>query len=195
MHHRTPLIACFALLLALPAAAAEDRGLYVNAKWGESDTEASLGDIFDTVIDGKEDSTAYEVGWRMNNFIAFQAGYHELGRFSALSACPPEALALCGGPDVGIETDTVAYSLSLVPQLPITKSLSVFGKIGVVALEGDVEAVLDDRSRFIEDVSDEDLIYGAGVKLRLIGRFAIFYELEYLGGDVESQYLGASFQF
>lgn len=191
MHHRSLLITCFALLLALPAAAAQDRGLYVNAKWGESDTEASLGDIFDTVIDGKEDSTALEVGWRLNNFIAVQAGYHELGRFSALSVCPPESLALCDG----LAIDTIAYSLSLVPQLPLTRSLSVFGKIGVVALEGDVEAVLADRSQFIEDVSDEDIIYGAGIKLSLIGRFAIFYELEYLGSDVESQYLGASFHF
>ncbi len=195
MHCRTLLIACFALLLALPAAAAESRGLYVNAKWGESDTEASVGDIFDTVIDGDADSTAYEVGWRLNNLIAFQAGYHNLGSFSALSVCPPEALALCAGPDIGIETDTIAYSLSLVPQLPLTKSMSVFGKIGIVALQGDVEAVLDDGSRFSEDISDEDIIYGAGIKLSLIGRLSIFYELEYLGSDIESQYLGASFQF
>ena len=86
MKPRSLLIACFALLLTLPAVAAEGQGLYVNAKWGESDPDASLGDIFDAVSAGKEDSTAFEIGWRMNNFVAFQAGYHDLGRFAGTTA-------------------------------------------------------------------------------------------------------------
>jgi len=62
-------------------------------------------------------------------------------------------------------------------------------------LEGDVEAILDNRTEFLEDASEEDIIYGAGLLLSLIGRLSIFYELEYLGSNIESQYLGASFQF
>lgn len=193
MNPRRLLIACFVLLLSLPAFAADDRGLYVNAKWGDSDTDASIEDVFDRVTGGKADSTAWELGWRLNNFIAFQAGYHDLGRFSGSVPCPiPE---LCGNLDTRIETEAVAYSLSLVPQVKLTRSLSLFGKIGVVALEGDVEAILDNRTEFLEDASEEDIIYGAGLKLSLIGRFSIFYELEYLGSNIESQYLGASFQF
>ena len=125
MNPRRLLIACFVLVLSLPAFAADDRGLYVNAKWGDSDTDASIEDVFDRP----------------------------------------------------------------------TRSLSLFGKIGVFALEGDVEAILDNRTEFLEDASEEDIIYGAGLLLSLIGRLSIFYELEYLGSNIESQYLGASFQF
>jgi hypothetical protein len=67
--------------------------------------------------------------------------------------------------------------------------------MGVVALESDVSAILDDTATFAENLSDEDIIYGAGVKLRFVAGLSLFYEYEFLGSDLEVQSLGASWQF
>lgn len=94
-----------------------------------------------------------------------------------------------------IQADITAYSLSFVPQIPLTRSLSAFGKIGVVSWDSEVGALVDEGLAFLEDFSDEEIIYGGGLKLRLLGGFSIFYELEYLGDNIESQHAGGSWQF
>ena len=191
---RILLLLCALLLIVASATSAAERGLYFNMKFGETDAEASVGDVLDVALDGEGDSRAYELGWRLNNFIAFQAGYHDLGDIEGI-ACLGIGNSCGGFQNIPFSADTVAYSLALVPQLPLTRSISIFGKVGFVALESEVRAVLDDSQSFFEDLSDEDTLLGAGVKVKLFGGFSIFYEMERLGSDVESQYIGASFNF
>ena len=190
------LLALALLLVTGTAAAQSNKGLYIGAAWGKTDVDASVGDVFDSVLDGDEDTQKYTVGWRFSNLIAVQGTYHDLGRLPGqASPCPPEFEEVCLAFIVPIQADTVAYSVSFVPQLPLTRSLFIFGKVGVVALETDVEAVLDDSTEFLENLSDEDIIYGAGLRLRLFSGLSIFYEYEFLGSDLETQALGAMWQF
>ena len=191
-------IFAFTILLALlisGAAAAQKSatGLYVSAKWGKTDVEASIGDLFDSVLDGDDDTQAYEVGWRFNNLVAVQAGYHDLGNLPGTTMpCLPDLP--CQPVIVPIEAKTIAYSLSFVPQLPLTRSLFLFVKVGVVALETDV-SITDETSDFVQNLSDEDLIYGAGLRLRLFAGLSAFYEYEFLGSDLETQSLGLTYLF
>lgn len=193
---RLPVFCMSLLLVSSVALARGNQGsLYVNVKYGQTDTEASVGDVFERAIDGEVDSTVYEVGWRLNNFVAFQAGYHDLGNVPGLgpSCLDPQ---LCPGlPIVLLEADTTAYSLSFVPQIPLTRSLSAFGKIGIVSWDSDITALVEDRTEFLENLAGEEMLYGGGLKLRLLGHFSIFYELEYLGDRIESQHAGGSWQF
>ena len=191
-----PTLLGLALLSAAPVAAQTGaRGLWIGAKWGQADVDADLGDIFDAALDGDEDILAYEVGWRFNNWLAVQGSYWDLGDL-------PGVLAPCDDPEVNcihdglpIEAETTAYSVSLVPQIPLTRSIFLFAKAGVIFLESDVRLVNPDAEGIIESLDDEDILYGAGVRLRLIARLSIFYEYEWLGSDLEVQSLGASWSF
>ena len=192
---RLPVFCLLLLLVSSAAWAQPKRGLYVNVKYGQTDTEASVGDVFELAIDGEVDSEGYEVGWRINSYMAFQAGYHDLGNVVGLGLSCPDSQPCPGLPLVGLEADTKAYSLTLVPQIPLTKSVSAFGKVGIVSWDSDVVGRLDEATEFRENFSDEEIIYGGGLKLRLLGGLSIFYELEYLGDSIESQHAGASWQF
>ena len=112
-----------------------------------------------------------------------------------LVPCPPEDPMCTPAPEIAIEAKTTAYSLTFVPQIPLTRSFSLFAKVGVVALESEVSTILDDTTTFFENLSDEDIIYGAGIELRFIGGLSLFYEYEFLGSDLEVQSLGTSWQF
>ena len=166
------------LFLAAYATAQNSNGLYINAKWGKTDANGNIGNVSDSLIGGDDDAQAYEVGWRFSGLVAVQVGYHDLGTLPGT-----------------LEAKTTAYSLTFVPQIPLTRSISLSGKVGVVALESDVSAILDDTATFAENLSDEDIIYGAGVKLRFVAGLSLFYEYEFLGSDLEVQSLGASWQF
>jgi hypothetical protein len=182
------------LLFALPVTApAAEQGLYASIKLGSTDVEASIGDNLDQVLDGDEDSKAYEVGFRFTRFFAIQAGYHDLGNIPGFGSPCPDG-EICPAVVVPIEADTKAYSLAAVPQLPLGRRLSVFGKIGLVAWEADVEAV-EGFEDVVEDFDDEEIIYGVGVRLALLGPLEIFGEWESIGSDIETVSFGLTFQF
>ena len=183
------------LLTAAYASAQPKTGLFFNVKWGKTDANGSIGNVLDSVVDGDDDSQAIEIGWRFGGLVAFQVGYHELGDLAGSTApCLTEDEA-CPTVEIPIEAKTTAYSVTFVPQLPLTRSFSIFAKVGVVGLESEVSAILDDTSEFIEDFSDEDILYGAGLKLRFVAGLSLFYEYEFFGSDLEVQSLGVSYQF
>ncbi|MEM1250393.1 MAG: outer membrane beta-barrel protein [Acidobacteriota bacterium] len=181
---KTLSLATVLVLFGFGQAMAEDRGLYVAAKLGSTDVEAELGDTFDQVIDGDEDSTTFEIGFKVNRFWAVQAGYHDFGDFdTSVFGC--EA---CGEGGLALRADTKAYSLSFVPQLDLIWRLSVFGKVGLVIWESEIDA-LD------EDFTEEDIIYGLGARFRLLGNLSVFAEWEQIASDIETVSLGAHLQF
>ncbi len=187
------LLAAIAALLALPAMAQDrDRGFYVSAKLGSTDVEADLGDTFDQVVDGDEDSTTFEAGFKFSRFWAVQAGYHDFGNIeSDAFGCE-----VCGdGNSLRFDADTKAYSLSVVPQLDLVWRVSIFGKIGLVIWETEVDIVADDVSEFVDDFTEEDILYGLGARFRLLGNLSVFAEWESIAGDIETISLGATLQF
>lgn len=185
------LIACTFALISLPPVLADDRGLYVTAKLGSTDVEASLGDTFDQVIDGDEDSKTFEVGFKFSRFWAVQLGYHDFGNFNG-TAFGCEA---CGEGGLGLQADTKAYSIAFVPQIDLIWRVSVFGKAGLVLWETEVDAVTGDTRRFIDDFSEEDIIYGLGARFRLLGNLSVFAEWERIASEIETISLGATLQF
>jgi hypothetical protein len=182
-------------LLAPASGRAHDNGLYVSIKLGTTDVDASLGDAFDQVVEGDDDSQAVEVGYRWSPHFAIQGAYHDFGEVPGFGVPCREDDEVCIPIEVPIESETKAYSLAFVPQFPLGKRLSVFGKVGAVALESEVRDAEGTAADFFEDFSEEDVIWGAGLRLRIIGPIQIFYEYEGIGDDFESQYFGATWQF
>ena len=185
------LVVLAAVLLAVPALAQDyDRGFYFSVKFGSTDVDAELDDTFDQVIDGDEDSTTYEVGFKFNRFFGVQAGYHDFSKYLSMSTCPA-----CTALTVPVEAETTAYSLAIVPQLDLFWRLSVFGKAGVVFTETELDSVIGDTREFIDDFSDEDIIYGVGARFRLISNLSVFAEWESIAEDLETVSVGATLQF
>jgi hypothetical protein len=187
------LLAAAAALLVPGRAAAHDNGIYVSLKYGTTDVEASFGDAFEKVIDGDDNSKTIEVGFRFSPHFAIQGGYHDFGDVPGFGQPCDDAEQSCG-PGVPLESDNKAYSLEVVPQLPLGKRLSIFGKAGIVKVESDIKDA-EGNFDFSEDFSDENIIYGAGLRLGIFGPIQIFYEYEWIGSDFESQSFGATFQF
>ena len=186
--------AAAALLFSPAPARAHDNGLYVSIKYGTTDVDASFGDAFDKVIDGDDDSKAFEVGFRWSPHFAIQGGYHDFGKVPGFGTpCRDDAEA-CTPIDVPLESETTAYSIAIVPQLPLGKRLSVFIKVGAVALESEVRDAEGTRD-FFEDFSEEDVIWGAGLRLGILGPIQLFYEYEGVGDEFETQAFGATWQF
>ncbi len=193
-----------AILVGLTApllAQATNRGVWVQVKYGQTDagsikldnTLDNVGDTFDAVFSGDENVQSFGLGFRLNNWIGFQAEYTDFDEFfGSLEAC--SGGVVCPPVETPIQAKTKAYSLSVVPQIPLTGSLTLFLKVGAVSWSSDVSAgPLDLLS---SDYDGEELIYGGGLRLRLIAGLAIFYEYEVIDGlDIKSQYIGLGWFF
>ena len=178
-------------LLAPPLARAHDPGLYISFKLGTTDVDASFGDAFDQVVEGDDESKTVEVGYRWSRYWAIQAGYHDFGEAPGFGRPCRDDAEVCTPIDVPIESESKAYSIAIVPQLPLGKRLSVFVKVGAVALETDVRGGGDIVS-FAEDFSEEDVIWGAGLRAGVVGPLQLFYEYEGIGDDFQTQSFGAT---
>ena len=189
MRRRLPTLFLSLLLtaLALPATAS-DWGLYASYKAGTTDIDSSFDDNFDRVVlDGDDNTNAVEVGFRFRWF-GIQAGYHDLGEVEGFQVCE-----VCTDGILPTTAETEAFSISFVPELPLGQRLSVFGKVGLVSWETDLDAV--ELGQVIEDPSDEELIYGGGVRLDFLGPTEIFAEFERIGSDIETLSFGVTLLF
>jgi hypothetical protein len=186
----------FSVLLAMAAAVpatAADKGLFINARWGDTDNDLRLGDTFEAAINGDSDYRAVEVGWRFSRLLAFQVGYHDFDRaLGEASQCSGDVCALFLEP---VAAETTAFSVSLAPEVALTKSVDLFGKVGVVAWDTDITDAASELGERIANFSDEELLYGVGVRLFLIAGLSISYELEWFGSDIKTQAFGASNSF
>ncbi|REJ80116.1 MAG: hypothetical protein DWQ36_12080 [Acidobacteria bacterium] len=185
------VIAC-ALVAATPAAAS-DFGFYASLKAGTTDVDASLGDNLDQILDGDDETTAIEAGFRFGRFWGVQAGYHDFGEVAGSGACP--ACGLSTGLTIPTVAETTGYSLSFVPELPLGNWLSVFAKGGLIAWQTDIRAADSAGGGAITEVSEEDLIYGLGVRVDFLGPFELFGEWESIAGDFETISFGVTLLF
>ncbi len=189
---RTALV-LLALALAASAASAGNP-FYLTGKLGYTSLDADLGDDFRAILDDNDNSWSLGLGFRLGDYLAFQAEYHELGTAAGVgSTCGVEEL--CGQVLVPLEADSTTYSVSVLPQLPIGKRFFVYGKFGFVSWESDVSEISDAADRFVDEYQSEDLIYGAGVRLLFPGPFGAFAEYESIAGDFETVSLGVTLGF
>lgn len=205
------------LLAAAPLAAGESRW-YLNGKIGQASLETQFGTRSPKFFDDSDETGSVEVGYVLHRYLAVQAGYHDLGTYQGFgSPCPEDAevcpatlavandpsLALCieGATDpicrsalvaVPMTADVTGLSLSLVPRWPIGERFSLYGKLGVIDWDSDVDGAGFGR---IDRYSDRDLLTGVGAQYVFPKGIGVLVEYQRLDFDHDSTSLGASWRF
>ena len=183
-------LALVTLLAASPATA--ERELYVGFHLGRSDVEVNVDDAFDQVLDGDGNSRVYEIGYRLSENFAVEAGYHDLSEVDGAIRPCAEGVAC---PDIPIRGKINVLSVAIVPRYAITGRISIFAKVGIVSWGADLEDALDDFDVALEDLDEEDLVYGVGAEFQLLGRLSLVGRFESIGGDIETVSVGARIGF
>ncbi|MXX76008.1 MAG: porin family protein [Holophagales bacterium] len=183
-------LALVMLLTASPAAA--ERELYFGFHLGRTDVEVNADDALDQILDGDGNSRAYEIGFRFNDNFAVEAGYHDLSEVDGAVRPCAEGVP-CS--DIPIRGKINVLSVAIVPQYAITGRISVFAKVGIVSWGADLEDALDDFDVTLDDLDEEDLVYGVGAEFQLLGRLSLVGRFESIGGDIETVSVGARIGF
>lgn len=132
---------------------------------------------------GEDDSdTALKafLGYRFNRNLALEGALIDLGDFQARASATDAAF----GDTLSVtnDVDFFAFSLAGLGHLPIGRTVSVYGKVGLFVWDMDLtERVrLPGFASSIGRASDDgtDLFYGAGVEWDLGGQFALRAEWE-----------------
>lgn len=183
-------LALVMLLTAFPAAA--EREFYLGFHLGRTDVEVNADDALDQILDGDGNSRAYEVGFRFNDNFAVEAAYHDLSKVDGAVRPCAEGVP-CS--DIPIRGKINVLSVAIVPQYAITGRISIFAKVGIVSWGADVEDALDDFDVTLDDLDEEDLVYGVGAEFQLLGRLSLVGRFESIGGDIETVSVGARVGF
>jgi OOP family OmpA-OmpF porin len=186
-------LATLAVAAAAPAAYSqeENRGFYLGGGVGQFNAQIDDVDEVDDAVDGwDEDDTAYKFfgGYRVNNFLAFELDYINLGKPSG---------AVVPGRNVDASID--GFAPYVVGTLPLGKWFEVYGRLGYYFYDATlgVEDELDNRVQFDEE--SEDLVYGAGIGANIGERLNIRFEYERFDlqgvDDADSLWLTAAWKF
>ena len=186
-----PTILLLTAALAAPAAAA-DREIYVGFHLGWAGVTINRSDAFDQVLDGDENSLSYDIGYKFNDYLAVEVGYYDLSKVDGAIRPCAEGVS-CS--DIAIRGKITAYSAAIVPHYDLTGRIRVFAKLGLVSWAANVEDAAEDLEVTLVDVDDEDLIYGVGVEVQILGRLRAVGRLESIAGDIETVSVGIRMVF
>ena len=180
------------LMLVTASQAAAEREFYAGFHLGRSAVEVNVDDAFNQVLDGDGNSRVYEIGFRFGDYFAVEAGYHDLSEVDGVVRPCAEGVP-CS--DIPIRGKINVLSVAVVPQYAITSRISVFAKLGLVSWGADLEDALDDFDVALEDLDEEDLIYGVGAEFQLLGRLSFVGRFESIAGDIETVSVGVRVGF
>lgn len=191
---RAPLITLLLALAALALApAAEAGGLYFVGKLGSTDTGVDVGTGLTQVLDGDDNSSSFGLGLKLGRW-AFQAEYHDLGNVAGFrGACLPEEL--CISVAIPVEADSSAVSVTALPHLQLTRRIQGYLKLGFISWETDISDIEQAGERFFERFDDEDLVYGAGLRLEVPGPVGAFVEYERIADAFDTVAIGGTWGF
>ena len=194
---RAPLTA--ALLLGLAALVltpgAEAGPLYFFGKLGSTDTSVDVTTAFPQLIDGDDNSASYGLGFKLGGHLAVQAEFHDLGNVPGIGLTCPIEDPVCIPEGLPVEVDSFAISVAVVPHVLLTNRLRLYGKLGVISWDSDISVVGELAGDFLEQRSDEDLVYGAGLRFQIPGPFDVFAEYERIADFFDTVAIGASYGF
>lgn len=178
---------------ATPAFAADPaQGPYVGVSGGESDADDLCDELTDALFSGSCDDTdtAWKVfaGYQLDRNWGVEAYYIDFGTFDASGS-------VLGVPASG-EGELYGVGASILVSLPIDDKFSVFGKLGFIYYDLDI-----DGTNFSIDDGGEGYMYGFGARFSFNERVAIQVEWERfpdigddiseLGGESDVQFLSA----
>ena len=189
----TAAFAALAVAAASPAAFAQDEnaGFYLGGGVGQFNAQIDdIDQVDNTVDDWDEDDTAYKFfgGYRLNNFLAFELAYINLGEPSGRVV-----------PGRNVDASVDGFAPYVVGTFPIGKWFEVYGRLGYYFYDATVgvEDEIGGRAEFDEE--SEDLVYGAGIGTNIGEKLNIRFEYERFDlqgvDDADSLWLTAAWKF
>ena len=188
MRLRLSTLTFVSLLLVCPAVGADD-SYFVTVKLGSTSLDRVQGQGPLDIVRSDPASWVAGFGYRLNRHLAFQAEYLDFGVVDHTPRCGPPDSFCASAPPRTLETD--GLSVSVVPQWPLSRHASVFGKLGLARLKTRASSLGQTES----ELEDDEVHYGAGVRLQVWPRLSLLAEYDAVGNDVSSVSLGASFAF
>lgn len=186
-------LAALAVAAAAPAAYAQDEnaGWYLGGGVGQFNAQIDdVDDVDGTVDEWDNDDTAYKffAGYRLNNFLAFELDYINLGEPSGTVV-----------PGFNVDASVDGFAPYVVGTIPLGNWFEVYGRLGYFFYDATVgvENEIDGRVEFDEE--SEDLVYGAGVGAKIGEKLNIRFEYERFDlqgvDDADSLWLTAAWKF
>jgi OOP family OmpA-OmpF porin len=193
------LIFTTALLVTLGSSVvqAQDQGWYMGIGIGQSKAQdASCSDLdvgFPTTgasCSAKDTSTAAKLfgGYQFNQYVAFEAGYVDLGKFTISANKPTNPF----GFTADASDKASGFSIDAVGTWSITPQLGVLGRIGFFRWTLDASATLSTQfagganGSASEKATGTDADFGVGVKYdfnKSLGVRAEFQRFKSIGND------------
>ncbi len=157
------VIGALTLLLAANLANA-DEGFSIGASVARASVEAEgLGQT----VDGDADGSRIFGSYMFTRRFGIEAGYSDFGRPDDNTIAP------------NVEVESNSYDLYAVGVQPVSEKLDLFGKIGVVSWNTEIE---EDETTEVSS-SSTDLALGIGAEYSVSERFAIRSEFEWVDSD------------
>jgi opacity protein-like surface antigen len=187
------VLAALAVAAATPAVYAqeENAGFYLGGGLGQFNAQIDdVDDVDATVDEWDNDDTAYKVfaGYRLNNFLAFELDYINLGEPSG---------AVVPGRNVDASVD--GFAPYVVGTVPLGEWFEVYGRLGYYFYDATlgVEDAVGGRVEFDEE--SEELVWGAGIGVDVGERLNLRFEYERLDfenvDDADALWLTAALKF
>jgi opacity protein-like surface antigen len=206
---RLAILALCSLAAAIPPAAAQS-GWYGGISVGQSRTSRdlvvnrectiTLGSDFDSDFDDKEGAFKGTLGYRLNRWIALEAGYADLGSHRVLTRFPGGDPPLPAAID--LTREITAAGADVVVFVPLGREAAVFARLGLVrtrlkarqALDGNVVFTGGDpservRSNVRNETTDH---YGIGIEWAIDAQASMRLEWERYAGIGKAFAIGGS---
>lgn len=226
--HRTIRLALgLSLALAIaPAASAQEAGWYLGIQGGQSKADLDQDEYdefateifsqFGELIDGEskldDNDTTWSIfgGFRINPYIAFEAGYLDLGSPSYRADVLFEPFNIPPAIDafMDIEFSATGFTTAFVGSLPLGEMFDLHARLGVFFSETEVEFRVGDSEGSERDSisgSDTDIFYGAGGAMHFGPSWSVTLDYQLYKdvgndddtgeADVDSVTLGAIYRF
>ena len=155
---------------AAPVQHAEERCAYVGGMFGKSKFKdwcnTSGAPAGFQLLSCDDSDTAAKVfgGWRFNRFFALEASYIDWGEVSGTVSI--------GGAPSGVASEQQSMGLAAVGNLPLTRQISLFGKVGRLRTEQEI------RSPGSRSVTESEWHYGLGFRYAATRNLAVRGEWE-----------------
>ncbi len=185
-------LAAMLLAAVFPTAASAGGPLYVTGAILNASTAIDVQTDFQRLIDDDDEGWSLGVGFHLGEHLAIEGTYYDLGTAQELSICSdPEVL--CVALVAPAVVDSTAITVSVLPHWPLTKHFSIYGRLGIATWESDVtEAFASNR---LSEISDEEFIFGAGIRFEVLGPLGAFAEVSRIADTFETVSLGATLGF
>lgn len=181
------ILFCAVAGLAAVSAQAENAGegyFLVSVGKSDSDFRTSVADA----VQGDDTSFELGAGFAFSENFAVEASYQDLGNPDGFAGCPPDVFCIAIVPFAREPVSLTGWSAALRGSVPISESVSAFGRAGILAWN-------TSANNQGLDTSGTDLLYAVGLETELGDRMSLQLAWEKVELDIETLKLGMRFSF